>query len=187
MLKPPGRMAISRVHDLLTERGVRSGPAQVIRIDRMEQPSAGTGQIPRSKKKKARGNDVNDVFTAVNKLVRSCRRYQQLLMELPDAVCLVQQHPSHRAVYAPRVPAGGHRSLLQHPHEICSAPLLYRGVKVLFKKKAEEHTGISPMASFMLSTAMRVGAGNIVGVTGAISTGGGRVVLMWVAASCSAA
>ena len=104
-------------------------------------------------------------------------------MELPDAVCLVQQHPSHRAVYAPRVPAGGHRVYFSIRTRFVQLRFFTRGVKVLFKKKAEEHTGISPMASFMLSTAMRVGAGNIVGVTGAISTGGpGALFWMWVAA-----
>ena len=40
--------------------------------------------------------------------------------------------------------------------------------------------GISPLTSFFLSTAMRVGPGNILGVTGAVSTGGpGALFWMW--------
>ena len=45
------------------------------------------------------------------------------------------------------------------------------GLHVLMRQKSSG-TGISSLASFLLSTAMRVGPGNILGVTGAISTGG---------------
>lgn len=52
-------------------------------------------------------------------------------------------------------------------------------VCILFRKK-EVKQGISPLSSFLLSTAMRVGPGNILGVTGAISTGGpGALFWMW--------
>ena len=55
-----------------------------------------------------------------------------------------------------------------------------RGLKVLMKKE-KNSTGVSPLAAFMLSTAMRVGPGNIIGVTGAISVGGpGAVFWMWI-------
>lgn len=57
-----------------------------------------------------------------------------------------------------------------------------RGIKILSEKKACE-TGVSPLASFLLSSAMRIGPGNIVGVTGAISVGGpGAIFWMWVSA-----
>ena len=46
-----------------------------------------------------------------------------------------------------------------------------KGIKLLTKRKQEE-TGISSLAAFFLSSAMRVGPGNILGVTGAISVGG---------------
>ncbi|MDY3919219.1 MAG: amino acid carrier protein [Candidatus Limivivens sp.] len=56
------------------------------------------------------------------------------------------------------------------------------GIQVLKNSKAEK-TGISPLAAFFLSTAMRVGPGNILGVTGAISIGGpGALFWMWVSA-----
>lgn len=56
------------------------------------------------------------------------------------------------------------------------------GIDILKSGKAEE-TGISPLASFLLSTAMRVGPGNILGVTGAISIGGpGALFWMWISA-----
>ena len=55
------------------------------------------------------------------------------------------------------------------------------GIEVLRNSKAK--TGISPLASFFLSTAMRVGPGNILGVTGAISVGGpGALLWMWISA-----
>lgn len=57
-----------------------------------------------------------------------------------------------------------------------------RGLKTLTKKKRDD-VGVSPLASFMLSTAMRVGPGNITGVTGAVAVGGpGAIFWMWVSA-----
>lgn len=56
------------------------------------------------------------------------------------------------------------------------------GLRILKETKAND-TGISPLASFLLSTAMRVGPGNILGVTGAIAAGGpGALFWMWVSA-----
>ena len=56
------------------------------------------------------------------------------------------------------------------------------GLHVLMRQKSSG-TGISSLASFLLSTAMRVGPGNILGVTGAISTGGpGALLWMWISA-----
>ncbi len=57
-----------------------------------------------------------------------------------------------------------------------------QGLHILKTSKASS-TGISPLAAFLLSTAMRVGPGNILGVTGAIATGGpGALFWMWVSA-----
>ncbi len=57
-----------------------------------------------------------------------------------------------------------------------------RGVKIMAQKRSVK-TGISPLAAFMLSSAMRVGPGNIIGVTGAIAVGGpGAIFWMWVSA-----
>ena len=56
------------------------------------------------------------------------------------------------------------------------------GLHALLDKKNGD-VGVSQLASFMLSTAERVGPGNIMGVTGAISIGGpGAVFWMWIAA-----
>ena len=56
-----------------------------------------------------------------------------------------------------------------------------KGIEVLKSGKAQ--TGISPLAAFFLSTAMRVGPGNILGVTGAVSVGGpGALLWMWISA-----
>ena len=57
-----------------------------------------------------------------------------------------------------------------------------KGIRVLTEKRNVK-TGISPLAAFFLSTAMRVGPGNILGVTGAISVGGpGALFWMWISA-----
>lgn len=57
-----------------------------------------------------------------------------------------------------------------------------KGVKIMTEKRSV-NTGISPLAAFMLSSAMRVGPGNIIGVTGAIAVGGpGALFWMWVSA-----
>ena len=57
-----------------------------------------------------------------------------------------------------------------------------KGIQIMTAKRSVE-TGISPMAAFLLSSAMRVGPGNILGVTGAIAVGGpGAIFWMWVSA-----
>ena len=57
-----------------------------------------------------------------------------------------------------------------------------KGIKVMTEKRTVS-TGISPLAAFLLSSAMRVGPGNIIGVTGAIAVGGpGAIFWMWVSA-----
>ena len=57
-----------------------------------------------------------------------------------------------------------------------------KGVRILTEKRTSE-TGITPAAAFFLSSAMRVGPGNIIGVTGAIAVGGpGALFWMWVSA-----
>ncbi|MCQ9628259.1 amino acid carrier protein [Cetobacterium somerae] len=57
-----------------------------------------------------------------------------------------------------------------------------RSVDIL-KRKSETKIGISPMASFLLSSATRIGPGNIMGVTGAVLAGGpGALFWMWVSA-----
>jgi len=57
-----------------------------------------------------------------------------------------------------------------------------KGIKVLTSQKSTKQ-GITPLTSFFLSSAMRVGPGNILGVTGAISVGGpGALFWMWVSA-----
>lgn len=54
----------------------------------------------------------------------------------------------------------------------------------IMRRQRRSSTGISALASFLLGLAMRVGPGNIVGVTGAIAVGGpGALFWMWVAAS----
>ncbi len=56
------------------------------------------------------------------------------------------------------------------------------GIRILAKKKSDE-IGISSLGAFFLSSAMRVGPGNILGVTGAISVGGpGALFWMWLSA-----
>ncbi len=56
------------------------------------------------------------------------------------------------------------------------------GLNLLMHGKATA-IGITPLAAFLLSTAMRVGPGNILGVTGAISVGGpGALFWMWISA-----
>ena len=57
-----------------------------------------------------------------------------------------------------------------------------KGLRILIQKNTV-NTGISPLAAFFLSSAMRVGPGNIMGVTGAVSVGGpGALFWMWVSA-----
>lgn len=55
--------------------------------------------------------------------------------------------------------------------------------RIIQRQHLQSAAGISPKAAFFLGLAMRVGPGNIVGVTGAITVGGpGALFWMWVAA-----
>ncbi|MGL4392852.1 MAG: alanine/glycine:cation symporter family protein [Fusobacteriaceae bacterium] len=57
-----------------------------------------------------------------------------------------------------------------------------KSVKILMAKNNAK-LGLSPLAAFLLSSATRIGPGNIMGVTGAVSTGGpGALFWMWVSA-----
>ena len=57
-----------------------------------------------------------------------------------------------------------------------------KGLRILIDRKTAT-VGITPLAAFFLSSAMRVGPGNIMGVTGAIAVGGpGALFWMWVSA-----
>lgn len=57
-----------------------------------------------------------------------------------------------------------------------------KGIQILARKKSQE-AGLSPLTAFMLSSAMRVGPGNILGVTGAVTVGGpGALFWMWLSA-----
>ncbi len=57
-----------------------------------------------------------------------------------------------------------------------------KGISIMTEKRTIR-TGVSPLAAFLLSSAMRVGPGNIIGVTGAIAVGGpGAIFWMWVSA-----
>ena len=56
-------------------------------------------------------------------------------------------------------------------------------IKMLTQKKKETTVGTSQLAAFLISMGGRVGAGNIVGVTGAVTIGGpGAIFWMWVSA-----
>ncbi|MDD3921070.1 MAG: amino acid carrier protein, partial [Eubacteriales bacterium] len=57
------------------------------------------------------------------------------------------------------------------------------GVREIVKRRNQNAGGLSALGAFCMSTAMRVGPGNIIGVTGAITTGGpGALLWMWVSA-----
>ena len=57
-----------------------------------------------------------------------------------------------------------------------------KGIRILTERRTVK-TGISPLAACLLSAAMRVGPGNIIGVTGAIAVGGpGALFWMWISA-----
>ena len=56
------------------------------------------------------------------------------------------------------------------------------GLRALLRRGSPKN-GVSSLTAFLLSTAMRVGPGNILGVTGAISIGGpGALFWMWISA-----
>ncbi len=61
------------------------------------------------------------------------------------------------------------------------------GIQIMLEE-GETEDGISPLTAFLLSSAMRLGPGNIIGVTGAIAIGGpGALFWMWISAFFSMA
>lgn len=72
--------------------------------------------------------------------------------------------------------------MVYNQNRFCPNQKFQEGNQNPLTKKSVE-IGISPFASFMLSSAMRIGAGNITGVTGAIAVGGpGALFWMWLSA-----
>lgn len=58
-----------------------------------------------------------------------------------------------------------------------------KSIKMLTHPKEKAKVGTTPMQAFLMSMGGRVGAGNVVGVTGAVSIGGpGAIFWMWVSA-----
>lgn len=58
-----------------------------------------------------------------------------------------------------------------------------KSIKMLTHPKEKAEVGTTPMQAFLMSMGGRVGAGNVVGVTGAVSIGGpGAIFWMWVSA-----
>ena len=76
---------------------------------------------------------------------------------------------------------GGHLVHLPHPSSAGAAVPGYDRRRV--RKKARAGTAFPPFQTLVISTATRVGMGNLVGVVAAVSAGGaGAVFWMWVTA-----
>ncbi len=74
------------------------------------------------------------------------------------------------------------RNLLHHPHPDSSNPPV-PGYDPALKEKKETPDSLSSLQTLIISTATRVGMGNLVGVVAAVSLGGaGAVFWMWITA-----
>ncbi|MBY0572184.1 MAG: alanine:cation symporter family protein [Undibacterium sp.] len=125
---------------------------------------------------------MNDIFVSVN-------RFFDFIVPIAD---FLWEFPTKEAAYS-AIPVLGKLSfvvllLLGTGMYFCVKTRLVQvrrftvGLGIMLNKKASS-AGISPMAAFLLSSAMRIGPGNIMGVTGAISVGGpGAMFWMWVSA-----
>lgn len=76
-----------------------------------------------------------------------------------------------------------YRSVFHNPYKVSANTSLQRYGWRTFRKKDEEQSALSVIQTLIVSTATRVGMGNLVGVVAAISAGGaGAVFWMWVTA-----
>ena len=103
-------------------------------------------------------------------------------MDISTEFFMVCEHPDYWKYSICHLPVTWNGNLFFHKTKFVQFRYFKRGIQVLTKKK-KDTTGVSPLAAFMLSAAMRVGPGNIIGVTGAISLGGpGAMFWMWISA-----
>lgn len=126
---------------------------------------------------------MNQLFEAVNNVFA-------FIVPISD---FLWDFPTNFAWYA-QIPILGHFSLaililvgagiyLTTKTRVVQLKRFTRSIKIVANRQATE-TGITPFAAFMLSSAMRVGPGNIMGVTGAVSVGGpGALFWMYVMAA----
>ena len=78
--------------------------------------------------------------------------------------------------------ASGGGSILYNSYKICTIPVFGESICLVTEKKSDGNS-VSAFEALMVSTASRMGTGNIVGVANAIAIGGyGAVFWMWVIA-----
>ena len=80
--------------------------------------------------------------------------------------------------------ADPHRNLFYHPNPMSAIRLFPDMLKALVEKKGkDDKSSLSSFQTLIVSTATRIGMGNLVGVVAAVSAGGaGAVFWMWVTA-----
>lgn len=125
---------------------------------------------------------MNQVFEAVNNIFAFIVPISDFLWDFPTNIAAYAQIPILGKFSLAILILVGAGIFFTTKTGFVQIKRFKRSIKIVANRKATE-TGISPFAAFMLSSAMRVGPGNIMGVTGAVSVGGpGAIFWMYVMA-----
>lgn len=125
---------------------------------------------------------MQDLFTAINALCAKIQVVSDLFWDFPTNLEWYAAIPILGNLSLSVILLLGSGLYFTYKLRFIQLRKFFYGLRVL-KSCQQTQTGITPLAAFFLSTAMRVGPGNILGVTGAISVGGpGALFWMWVSA-----
>lgn len=125
---------------------------------------------------------MNDFFNSVNDLFDVIRIYSDKIWAYPTESEWYAQLPIIGELSLPILLLFGVGIYFTLRTRFIALFSFKRSIRIILSRQPST-TGVSALSAFMLGLAMRIGPGNIVGVTGAISVGGpGALFWMWVAA-----
>lgn len=125
---------------------------------------------------------MNEVFDSINRFFNFVVPIADMLWEFPTNLAWYAALPVLGKLSAVVILLVGTGIYFTYKTSATQLTHFVLGLRIMLTKKASS-MGVSPLAAFLLSSAMRIGPGNIMGVTGAISVGGpGALFWMWVSA-----
>lgn len=127
--------------------------------------------------------DLHAIFDSINQFFAFVAPISDAVWEFPTNISWYAKIPILGQLALPILVLVGVGIYFSIRTRFIQLTSLTRVLPIMMRDKETSKIGISSLSSFMLGLAMRVGPGNIVGVTGAIATGGpGALFWMWVAA-----
>ncbi|MFC0178626.1 alanine/glycine:cation symporter family protein [Thorsellia kenyensis] len=125
---------------------------------------------------------MNEFFNAVNEMFDGIRIFSDYIWAFPTQFTWYASIPILGELAMPIIVLFAVGIFFTFKTRFIALMSFKRSVRIILSKQPSKN-GVSSLSAFMLGLAMRVGPGNIVGVTGAIAVGGpGALFWMWVAA-----